>query len=241
MLPRGRLGEGPTSPGHPPRYSFITPAAGWCSIPPSGTTRMAASGALSRYPWCPLAAFSSQPLGSPQSPSVGRHSVGLLGLVARSPRVRISRVTDARLRELERRWNQSGSVEDEAALLQERVRAGDLDEVSLARVGHLGYPAAKLALSLGGTPPNGDDWTQACAWLRVVEDWGVETALRAAVAALRAAWSDWWPLIPFRLVRRGACAWDRARSGCGGTSVPAARSSAPRGSASRRRRPSRSG
>ena len=33
---------------------------------------------------------------------------------------------DERLRELERRWHQSGAAEDEAALLKERVRQGDL-------------------------------------------------------------------------------------------------------------------
>jgi hypothetical protein len=35
-------------------------------------------------------------------------------------------VSDERLRELERRWKETGSVEDEAAWLRERVRAGEL-------------------------------------------------------------------------------------------------------------------
>ena len=35
-------------------------------------------------------------------------------------------MSDAKLRELERRWKESGAVEDEAAYLLERVRVGDL-------------------------------------------------------------------------------------------------------------------
>jgi hypothetical protein len=35
-------------------------------------------------------------------------------------------VSDDRLRELERRWKETGAVEDEAAYLKERVRAGEL-------------------------------------------------------------------------------------------------------------------
>src|SRR5687768_4148255 len=35
-------------------------------------------------------------------------------------------MTDSRLRELECRWRSSGSVEDEATFLRERVRVGDL-------------------------------------------------------------------------------------------------------------------
>ena len=35
-------------------------------------------------------------------------------------------MSDQRLRELERRWKESGSPDDEAAYLLERVRVGDL-------------------------------------------------------------------------------------------------------------------
>tara|TARA_R110002072_G_scaffold140386_2_gene284620 strand:+ start:207 stop:338 length:132 start_codon:yes stop_codon:yes gene_type:complete len=38
------------------------------------------------------------------------------------------RVSDADLRELERRFRETGSVEEEAAWLQERVRAGELTQ-----------------------------------------------------------------------------------------------------------------
>ena len=40
-------------------------------------------------------------------------------------------MTDERLRELERCWRESGSVEDEAAWLRERVRVGELSEARL--------------------------------------------------------------------------------------------------------------
>ena len=40
-------------------------------------------------------------------------------------------MSDARLRELERRWRESGSTEDEAAYLRERVRVGDLTQERL--------------------------------------------------------------------------------------------------------------
>lgn len=51
-------------------------------------------------------------------------------------------MTDERLRELERRWKETGSVEDEAAWLVERVRAGDLTQERLGLAAHCGHPAA---------------------------------------------------------------------------------------------------
>ncbi len=49
------------------------------------------------------------------------------------PLVNGASLTDARLRELERSWQASGSVEDEAAWLLERVRAGALTHDQLER------------------------------------------------------------------------------------------------------------
>jgi hypothetical protein len=51
-------------------------------------------------------------------------------------------MTDASVRSLERAFNESGSIEDEAAWLRERVRVGDLSSEKLALAAHLGYPAA---------------------------------------------------------------------------------------------------
>jgi hypothetical protein len=57
-------------------------------------------------------------------------------------------MAETRLRQLERRFRATGSVEDEAAYLQERVRVGDLGERSLELAAYLEHPAARLACSL---------------------------------------------------------------------------------------------
>ena len=51
-----------------------------------------------------------------------------------------------RLRELERAWRESGSLEDHAALLRERWRAGVVEGGVLGLAAHLGHAAARLAL-----------------------------------------------------------------------------------------------
>lgn len=54
-------------------------------------------------------------------------------------------MSDARLRELKRRWQQSGAVDDEAAFLRERVRVGDLTALRLRIAAYAGVPGAILA------------------------------------------------------------------------------------------------
>lgn len=54
-------------------------------------------------------------------------------------------MSDEQLRALRRRWEQTRRVEDEAALLVERVRVGDLTSVWLRAAAHAGAPAAVLA------------------------------------------------------------------------------------------------
>lgn len=54
-------------------------------------------------------------------------------------------MSDARAREAERRWRETSASGDEARLLLERVRAGDLDRRRLALAARLGDPAAGLA------------------------------------------------------------------------------------------------
>jgi hypothetical protein len=63
-------------------------------------------------------------------------------------------VSDERLREAERRWRETGAVEDEARWLKECVRAGDLDPEHFELVGALGHPAACLALDLPRATPD---------------------------------------------------------------------------------------
>jgi len=91
-------------------------------------------------------------------------------------------VTDARLRDVERRWRETGALEDEAAFLRERVRAGVLDDDRLRLAAYVGHAASRLAL---GTPSFAPAFFQA--WIYGLEPWGVEACQRAAIAAARCA------------------------------------------------------
>jgi hypothetical protein len=61
-------------------------------------------------------------------------------------------VSDEKLRELERRFRQTGSVEDEASWLRERVRVGELTQERVRRASALS-PACRLALELPESQP----------------------------------------------------------------------------------------
>jgi hypothetical protein len=56
-------------------------------------------------------------------------------------------VSDARLRELERRWLETQAVQDEAAYLLERVRVGDLERENLALAAMFGHGASGVGLT----------------------------------------------------------------------------------------------
>jgi len=56
-------------------------------------------------------------------------------------------MSDERLRELERRWRDSGDPGDEARYLGARLRAGGLERRALALAAFLGHPAARAVLS----------------------------------------------------------------------------------------------
>lgn len=53
-------------------------------------------------------------------------------------------MSDRGLRGIERRWQRTGAVEDEASYLGERIRAGELSTRALVRAALLGSPAARL-------------------------------------------------------------------------------------------------
>lgn len=55
-------------------------------------------------------------------------------------------MSDSQLRELERRWRETGSVEDEARYLLERVRVGDLEQEKLELAAYCGYRGALGAM-----------------------------------------------------------------------------------------------
>lgn len=54
-------------------------------------------------------------------------------------------MTDSRLRELERRFRETGAIEDEAALLLTRERTGQLQYYTVELCAYLGYEPARLA------------------------------------------------------------------------------------------------
>lgn len=64
-------------------------------------------------------------------------------------------MTDDGLRALERRYRETGAVDDHARWLAARVRAGVLSESRAELAGELGHEAARLALGVGLAPLTG--------------------------------------------------------------------------------------
>lgn len=112
-------------------------------------------------------------------------------------------MTDARLRELERRFRLAGSVENEAAWLRARVQAGDLRPSNLELAAFCGHEAARrvvarpipslvievewLTLVHGfGENVEGPPWL-----LRILVLGGGDAVLRTAVALYRRSPSTW--------------------------------------------------
>ncbi len=52
-------------------------------------------------------------------------------------------MSDTKLRDLERRWEETGSPDDEAAYLLERVRVGDLSRERLELAAYCGHEGAR--------------------------------------------------------------------------------------------------
>jgi len=103
-------------------------------------------------------------------------------------------MSDERLRELERRWRESGELDDEVAWLAERVRAGELSPRALELAAHLGHeaagrlsPASEVLIQAGQLaygkllgPP-----TELHQLGAELETFGQEAALRGATGAVR--------------------------------------------------------
>ncbi|MCA9642758.1 MAG: hypothetical protein KC492_18805 [Myxococcales bacterium] len=85
-------------------------------------------------------------------------------------------MTDSRLQELKRAWEASGSVEDEAAYLRERVRVGDLTQERLELAAYCGHEGAQIAVT-------------TCVQSAPAEEWlsGLRSHGRKACAAAAAA------------------------------------------------------
>lgn len=91
-------------------------------------------------------------------------------------------MSDENLCELERRWKETGAVEDEAAFLLERVRVGELTQDRLELGACFGCQAASTALGRGPVVLSVLDGLPACS---------AEAAVRVAVAAARVALPHW--------------------------------------------------
>jgi hypothetical protein len=86
-------------------------------------------------------------------------------------------MSDQRLRELERRWRETGSVEDEAAYLLERVRTGSLDREMLELAAYCGHPASNRCLGVEGAH-NHDE--TLLGWVSGLARWGRDTLVWVA-------------------------------------------------------------
>lgn len=101
-------------------------------------------------------------------------------------------VSDADLRELERKFRETGSVEDEAAWLRARVQAGELSQENLELAAFLGHEGAQFAADSEIVAPSveGDGYdTDTCLypslseWTRQLCVFGLEAAVRAGIAS----------------------------------------------------------
>jgi hypothetical protein len=122
--------------------------------------------------------------------------------------VRRDRMSDAKLRGLERRWRETGAVEDEAAYVLERMRVGDLRPERVELAAYCGHAGARAALGPGAPAvfsvlPSSttDEWDYQAresfrSFLIRVAGFGGEAFLHAALAA------GWFVLPVFERIRR---------------------------------------
>lgn len=96
-------------------------------------------------------------------------------------------MSDERLRELERRWKQSGTAEAEAEFLQGRIRAGELPRERLPLAAYCGSEGAKRALGEGA--PQVPDTIEA--WLLGLHERDQDLMLRALVVIARQVLPVW--------------------------------------------------
>ena len=126
-------------------------------------------------------------------------------------------MSDERLRQLERRWLETGTVQDETAFLLERVRVGDLAPNRLELAAHCGLPAARLALNLTVATLGRD----VQGWLSGLRTHEKVVLVLAAVCLAKEGQPDFERIYPgdgaYENAVRAACAWvqcpcDRHRS-----------------------------
>jgi hypothetical protein len=147
-------------------------------------------------------------------------------------------VADDRLRELERRWQQTGLVDDEAAFLSAAVRAGELTQDRADLAAYARHPAALRAFG-----PTGRDPADLARWTEGLGRWGRVLCVRVATRALALAhdhvaytqWPEAVGLVTEAAARDGLAALARwcagaavnqelaALAGAGLTGLPCAR------------------
>lgn len=112
-----------------------------------------------------------------------------MGLVGASA-PRIFNMTDARLRDLERRWKETSAPQDEAVYLLERVRIGDLTQERLELAAYCWHKGARATIS--AAPPPSD----FLKWIEGFTRWGNRGVAAAALALAQA-------VLPFITVETG--------------------------------------
>jgi len=96
-------------------------------------------------------------------------------------------MSDSRLRDLERGWRRTGSLRDEAAYLQEQLRAGELERTRLELAAYCGHEPAQLALAAEAPTE-----LELDAWIAGLQpQGGVEALRRAALAAAEFVLQHW--------------------------------------------------
>lgn len=95
-------------------------------------------------------------------------------------------MSDARLRELERRWRETGSVEDEAAWLAARLRAGEVSAAQVELWAYCGRAAAASLVPEATTLLWRLDSLER--WVHGLGRWGRRPCAAAALATLPLVW-----------------------------------------------------
>jgi hypothetical protein len=113
--------------------------------------------------------------------------LGLDVVMGRSPwvEVRSRRMSDERLREAERKWRETGTVEDEARYLLERVRVGDLTQERLELAAYCGHEGAVAATLRGPGPDALVDWLRG---LRSLGQWAWVKAIGTSLSVIVSEW-----------------------------------------------------
>ena len=98
-------------------------------------------------------------------------------------------MSDEELRELERRFRETGSVEDHVAYLKGRLRAGAVTPERLACAAFLGDAAAQQAVEARAPEP----WelSDRDIWIARIKPVGKEALVRAVIAVSRRALAVW--------------------------------------------------